>query len=260
MVEPVEPAVGPTPTWSKCRRQTTPTLSMPSYLFHFADAHNAFRLPELKSIAELYGFSIGLPQNPDDHDPKRPYMVIELEEEEHAQILANRCILIKHVLLPSSTRSWSNVLHYFRSVFEFYGQGDSYEALHTANLQNETLWHRYIKDTSFRFLVTAYNHTIPQSRQRDVIESFAYMGFLGKIDMKTPDITLTCFEECVLYISPLLCIQCNISYPFIDEDRHGTTREKHEGDGNFRQVFFGRLVRSSKRLQELLIWSFFLIM
>ena len=71
---------------------------MPSYLFYFADAHNAFRLPELKSIAELYGFSIGLPQNPDDRDPTRPCMVIELEEEEHARILANRCILIKHVL------------------------------------------------------------------------------------------------------------------------------------------------------------------
>ena len=48
--------------------------------------------------------------------------------------------------------------------------------------------------------MTAFNHTIPQSRQRDVIESFAYMGFLGKIDMKTPDITLTCFEECAFVI------------------------------------------------------------
>ena len=130
-------------------------------------------------------------------------------------------------------------------MFEFYGQGDSYEALHTVNLQNEPLWRRYVKDTSFRFLVTAYNHTIPQSRQRDVIESFSYMAFLGKIDMKTPDITLTCFEECVyVYIT----FRSNISYPpFIDEDRHGTTRKKYEGDGDFRQVFFGRLVRSSDR-------------
>ena len=37
---------------------------------------------------------------------------------------------------------------------------------------------------------------------------------------------------------------------FTDDDRHGTTREKHEGDGNFRQVFFGRLVRSSERLRQ----------
>jgi tRNA (guanine10-N2)-methyltransferase len=70
---------------------------MPSYLFYFADAHNEFRIPELHSIAELYEFQMGLPKNPDDRDPTRPCMVIALEEEGHAQILANRCILIKHV-------------------------------------------------------------------------------------------------------------------------------------------------------------------
>ena len=44
-----------------------------------------------------------------------------------------------------------------------------------------------------------------------------------------------------------------VFFKITDEDRHGTTREKHEGDGNFRQVFFGRLVRSSKRLRESVI-------
>ena len=38
--------------------------------------------------------------------------------------------------------------------------------------------------------------TIPQWRQKDVVESFSYMDFKGKIDMKNPDITLVCFEEC----------------------------------------------------------------
>ena len=28
-----------------------------------------------------------------------------------------------------------------------------------------------------------------------------------------------------------------------DRDKRGTTRHKHEGDGNFEEVFFGRLVR-----------------
>ncbi|KAJ3512258.1 hypothetical protein NLJ89_g3627 [Agrocybe chaxingu] len=177
---------------------------MPSrYLFHFAQAHDEFRLPELASVAELHGISYSLPQEPENRDPKRPYMVIDLEREDHARTLARRCILIK-------------------AVYEFYGQGSTYEELHEANRKSETLWTRYIDDTSFRFLVTAYQHKIPQSRQRDVIESFSYMGFLGKIEMKNPDITLTVFEEY--------------------EDRHGTTRVKHEGDGSFRQLFFGRLL------------------
>lgn len=130
-------------------------------------------------------------------------MVIGLEDEEHARILARRCILIK-------------------SVFVFYGQGFNYDELHAANRTLQGEWSRFTHDTSFRFLVTAYNHKIPQTRQREVIESFSYMGFLGKIDLKNPDIILTCFEEY--------------------DDCRGTTREKHEGDGHFREVFFGRLL------------------
>jgi tRNA (guanine10-N2)-methyltransferase len=83
-----------------------------------------------------------------------------------------------------------------RAVYEFYGQGSTYEELHEANRTGEPLWTRYVENTSFRFLVTSSQHKIPQTRQREVIESFAYMGFLGKIDMKNPDIVLICFEEC----------------------------------------------------------------
>ncbi|KIM45389.1 hypothetical protein M413DRAFT_65987 [Hebeloma cylindrosporum] len=184
---------------------------MPSrYLLHFAQAHDDFRLPELQSVAELYGITYSLPPREEDRDPTRPFMVIDLEDEEHARLLARRCILIK-------------------AVYEFYGQGSTYDELHEANRKSEPLWTRYVEDTSFRFLVTSSQHKIPQSRQRDVIESFAYMGFLGKIEMKNPDILLICFEEY--------------------EDRKGTTRAKYEGDGSFRQVFFGRLLEEGSARQ-----------
>jgi tRNA (guanine10-N2)-methyltransferase len=67
------------------------------YLFVFAQAHNDFRLPELHSVAELHRFDVSLAPAPDDRDPSRPYMVIDLAEEEHARILARRCILVKQV-------------------------------------------------------------------------------------------------------------------------------------------------------------------
>ncbi len=71
---------------------------MPSlYLFHFAQAHNDFRFPELASIAELYGISYTLPEKEADRDPSRPFMIIQLEGEGHARMLAKRCILIKYV-------------------------------------------------------------------------------------------------------------------------------------------------------------------
>jgi tRNA (guanine10-N2)-methyltransferase len=53
-----------------------------------------------------------------------------------------------------------------------------------------------VEDTSFKFVINAYMHTIPQRRQREVVETFSYMDFKGKIDMKNPDIILCCFEEC----------------------------------------------------------------
>lgn len=62
------------------------------YLIAFAQSHCDFRLPELQSISELHDFKIHLPKDP---DTSRPFMVVELEEEEHALILAKRCILVK---------------------------------------------------------------------------------------------------------------------------------------------------------------------
>ncbi|KAG6902748.1 hypothetical protein C0995_011896 [Termitomyces sp. Mi166 len=164
----------------------------------------------MHSIAELHSFSLALPESPEDRDPTRPYMVVGLGHEEHALILARRCILVK-------------------SVYEFYGQGSTYDELHVSTRINETKWARYIPETSFRFIVTAHNHKIPQSRQRAVIESFAYMNLLGKIEMKNPQIVLGCFEEYT--------------------NRNGLVRSKHEGDGHFRQVYFGRLLEEGSARQ-----------
>ncbi|OSD07105.1 tRNA guanosine-2'-O-methyltransferase [Trametes coccinea BRFM310] len=175
------------------------------YLFVFAQVHDEFRIPELQSVAEIYGFDIKLPDNPEDRKTARPFMVLGLESEEHAKLLARRCVLIKYVC-------------------EFYARGRTYEELHQQNRIRAPQWQKYADDTSFKFLVTAFNHTIPQWRQRDVVESFAYMDFQGKIDMKNPEITLACFEEY--------------------RDKHGTTRPKDEGDGEFEEVWFGRLIET----------------
>lgn len=67
------------------------------YLIIFAQTHHEFRLPELFSVAELNGFIFSLPDLAEDRDPTRPFMVLGLENEEHARILARRCILIKSV-------------------------------------------------------------------------------------------------------------------------------------------------------------------
>jgi tRNA (guanine10-N2)-methyltransferase len=170
------------------------------YLFVFAQSHEEFRVPELLSISELHGFSIGFDRyaNVLDKAIKRPFMILMLDKEEHAHILAQRCILIKCVFIISTNCLLKRCL--VRSVHEFYAEGASYEVLHEQNSRARPQWERYIPDTSFKFYVLGYNFTISQRRQRQIIESFAYMDFLGKIEMKNPEVTLTVFEECMFSI------------------------------------------------------------
>jgi len=74
---------------------------MPSlYLLHFAQIHNEFRLPELASVSELYGISYRLPELEESRDPNRPFMIIELDTDDQARMLARRCILIKSAFSP----------------------------------------------------------------------------------------------------------------------------------------------------------------
>lgn len=171
------------------------------YLFVFAQAHEEFRVPELRSIAELYGFHIGFDHYTTEdlaNAVKRPFMILRLREVEHARLLASRCILIKYARprdLDCADVSLTSP-SFARSIYAFYAQGSTYDELHEANKHVRSLWERYIPDTSFKFTVNGYNHGLSQRRQRDVIESFAYMDFLGKIEMKNPAITLGVFEEC----------------------------------------------------------------
>lgn len=62
-------------------------------LIQFAQRHEEFRIPELESVAETYGFKVDYPQG---YDITRPFMVVHLEEEDHARKLAERCVLIKY--------------------------------------------------------------------------------------------------------------------------------------------------------------------
>ena len=79
--------------FKKHNRPFIPTIMSPKkFLFVFAQAHHEFRIPEIESISELNRFQVGVPE---DQDSLRPFMIFELESEDHARLLAQRCILIK---------------------------------------------------------------------------------------------------------------------------------------------------------------------
>ncbi|CAE6483335.1 unnamed protein product [Rhizoctonia solani] len=173
------------------------------YFIHFAVTHAEFRIPELLSVAQCHGFKVGLPPE-SQIDNTRPFLHVEIDNDEYVQVLAQRCILVK-------------------AIYELWAYGASYNELHAMNRGNRAIWDTdNYQSARFRFNVMAYSHTISKERQRDIMNSFAYMGYKGKIDMNDPEFIMACIEE----------------YP----DPHGWPRHKRQVDGEFRQVVFGRLI------------------
>ncbi|KAF8578016.1 tRNA guanosine-2'-O-methyltransferase [Ramaria rubella] len=174
-------------------------------LIQFAQTHPDFRISELLSVAKTYSFDIILP--PTTPDVTRPFMTVEVREEKHAHLLAQRCILVKFVAI---------------SVHEFYASASSYAALHAFNRRQSHLWAPYTH-TSWKIMVTGYNQSVPKARQREVVNSFSYMALQGRIDLTQPNLELWCFEE-------------------YGPRGKEALLSKHEGDGEFICVWFGRLI------------------
>lgn len=86
------PSCAPSPNPSLGCGRTVDSMRT-KYLFFFAQAHDEFRIPELQSLAELFGFAVRIAD--ETPDPTRPFMIIELDEARHAEQLAARSILIR---------------------------------------------------------------------------------------------------------------------------------------------------------------------
>ncbi|KAF9520989.1 hypothetical protein BS47DRAFT_1378436 [Hydnum rufescens UP504] len=154
------------------------------YVLHFALTHTAFRLPELLAVCECLAIDIRLPAEEEERAVHRPFLVVKLESDEEARRLASRCILVKSIMqLPVEIRM---------AVYALWAQGSTYEELHAANRRSRDVWSKY-ENSSFRFTVSAVNHTTRKERIRN--------------------------------------------RPYAD-----TGRERYDGDGNFRHVYFGRLI------------------
>lgn len=91
-----------------------------------------------------------------------------------------------------------SILSLNRGVYELWATATNYFDLHTTTRANEALWKPF-ENASFRFEVTATGHTIPSSRKKKIVDDFAYMNYLGPIDLKNAEVVLAYFEECARY-------------------------------------------------------------
>jgi tRNA (guanine10-N2)-methyltransferase len=82
-----------------------------------------------------------------------------------------------------------------QGVYELWGQGSSYDALHDSIRSTSiSKWSEYEQST-FKFTVEGYQGGLSAAEQGVIIDSFAYLGFKGAPQMRNPDVAFRVFEQ-----------------------------------------------------------------
>jgi tRNA (guanine10-N2)-methyltransferase len=89
------------------------------------------------------------------------------------------------------------------SIHELWGSGPDLAAVHTA-VQSTTrhLWPQYMT-CSFKFTIDSYQGSRSADDKLRIINSFAYLGFAGPIQMRRPDEEFILFEDWEWNSTPL---------------------------------------------------------
>lgn len=144
---------------------------MTKYLVFLAQAHENFRLCELKALADLYNIDVDF----SNYSIHSPFLIVDLKSDQEAKLLVQRTILC-------------------RSVYELYGIGKDIEELNAQVQQNHPDWSHY-KHDSFRFDFQGYLGSRDRQSKVEVIEKFEYMGLKGPIKMKNAKHRFTVLDQ-----------------------------------------------------------------
>ncbi|OZJ04374.1 hypothetical protein BZG36_03199 [Bifiguratus adelaidae] len=146
---------------------------MSTYLVHFAQTHEDFRLAELDAIATLE--NIPLQYNKDEYKLWCPFIRVQLRNDEDARKLAARSILIK-------------------KIYQLWGEGKDYVQVHAQVKHDPDRWAPY-RFASFKFRIQTFSSTRTQEEQLAIIQSFGYLDFKGEIKMHNPDVSFAVLED-----------------------------------------------------------------
>lgn len=134
--------------------------------------HESFRRAELHALAEVAGVEMEILK----YDEDSPFCIIHLPSEAAARSLISRSILSQ-------------------GIHELWGEGSTYDSLHTSvRDQTGSKWSQF-EHTPFRFTIDSFRGTRSPAEQNNIIESFSYMGFDGPIRMKDPEASFRVFED-----------------------------------------------------------------
>lgn len=145
---------------------------MKDYLIYFAQAFPNFRIAEIESLADLHGFTVDL----SNHDESNPFLIIQLENDEQAKKIMERSILAK-------------------GIYELWGTGHTLEELHVSTQDKSQDKFALYENSSFKFDVLGFMGSRTRDEKFEMIESFKFLDFKGKVSMKNPDVVFTILEE-----------------------------------------------------------------
>ncbi|SPQ20132.1 322521d8-cea6-4042-8bd0-6353deb91dbf [Thermothielavioides terrestris] len=150
------------------------------YLIRFSQSHETFRLPEIEALALVEGIDLKVVS----YSLESPFCVVHLPSEDAATRLIRRSILAM-------------------SIHELWGSGPDLAAVHDAVRRTTAhLWSKYMT-CSFKFTIDSYQGSRSADDKVRIINSFAYLGFAGPIQMRRPDEEFVLFEDWEFNSTPL---------------------------------------------------------
>ncbi len=148
------------------------------YLFFLAQHHMTFRVPELRSVARLFGIELSFEDA--DHSVNSALLIVDVRGGDAAvKRLLERCVLIRH-------------------AFRLWCYGDSWEAC-LAQLSTprvvELMAPFVAEDTRFKIEAETFGKRAGSKHRQRVFDRLSCLPLRGRVDLKQPDLVVCLAED-----------------------------------------------------------------
>ncbi|KAI1616710.1 NAD-dependent histone deacetylase SIR2 [Exophiala viscosa] len=198
------------------------------YLIRLTQTHESFRRAEIEALSSLAGITCEIVS----YAEESPFCIVRFSG------LSGQSTALDDHSIDEVVRDFQSRAILSKYIYELWGQGQNYDQLRAdVKVRSQHLWHKF-EHVSFKFSVDSYGSTHDPSQQRQIIDSFSYLDFQGKIKMKNPEAEFAVLEEWL----PLACEQDQKTAGLAN----GTAIDPIAGS-SLRRVFLGRKIGESRR-------------
>lgn len=203
------------------------------YLIRFAQTHESFRLAEIEALASRAELKYDIVSYASDS----PFCVIRFHNLPPTQAEDT------YQAVDDIVRAFEARAIISRGIYELWGVGTNHDQVHhDVRRRSLHLWPRF-RHATFKFGVDCYGNTRDMNTQRQLIQSFSYLDFQGKISMKNPEAEFAVMEEWSL---PEHASEEREEVP-TETNRTSAPGIKFKVPPTLKHVYFGRKIGDSQR-------------